>query len=410
MTNSQFDHQAIRSQFPILDQQLGEHPLCYLDTAATSQKPQCVLDAMNDYYVQYNANVHRAAHQLAARATQQYENVRMQVQHFIHAATSQQIIFTHGTTESINMVAHGLTEQFKAGDVILIDGAAHHANIVPWQALAQRTGAKVIAIPLDKNSQIDLTAYNNLLTQQPKLVALSHVTNALGIQNPVNEMVASASKVGAMTLIDGAQAVAHLEVDVESIGCDYYVFSGHKMYGPTGVGILYGKLNALEMLTPMLTGGEMIKTVSFAGTSYGELPNRLEAGTPAIAEVIGLGAAIGFLSHLPKMQIRQHELQLIQYLQQQLSQLGDINVYGVTTDTSNIGAVGFNLANEHHQDVGILLDQQGVAIRGGHHCAMPLMQSLQIKGCCRASIGVYSNQQDIDRLINALTEVKSILL
>ncbi|WP_434939047.1 aminotransferase class V-fold PLP-dependent enzyme [Shewanella sp. HL-SH8] len=410
MTDSKFDHQAIRSQFPILDMQLGDNPLCYLDTAATSQKPQCVLDAMNEYYVQNNANVHRAAHQLAARATQKYENVRMQVQHFIHAATSQQIIFTHGTTESINMVAHGLTEQFKQGDVILVDGAAHHANIVPWQALAQRTGAKVIPIPLDSNGRIDLTAYDDLLTQLPKLVALSHVTNALGTLHPVNEMVAKANKVGALTLIDGAQAVAHLDIDVKSIGCDYYVFSGHKMYGPTGVGILYGKLNALEMLTPMLTGGEMIKTVSFDGTSYGELPNRLEAGTPAIAEVIGLGAAISFLSNLPKIQIRQHELHLIQYLQQQLSQLGDISVYGVTTDNNNIGAVAFNLADEHHQDVGILLDQQGVAIRGGHHCAMPLMQSLQIKGCCRASIGVYSNQQDVDRFISALTEVKSILL
>ncbi|GAA0788094.1 cysteine desulfurase [Shewanella aestuarii] len=410
MTDCQFDHQAIRSQFPALQQQLGDNPLCYLDTAATSQKPQSVIDAMNHYYQLDNANVHRAAHQLAAKATLQYEQVRVQVQGFINAATTQQIVFTHGTTESINMVAHGLTDLFKAGDVILVDGAAHHANIVPWQALAKRTGANVIPIPLDSDGCINHSAYDALLTQAPKLVALSHVTNAMGTINPVKAMVAKANNVGAMTLIDGAQAVAHLNVDVQSIDCDYYVFSGHKMYGPTGVGILYGKLDALEKLTPMLTGGEMIKTVSFDGTSYGELPNRLEAGTPAIAAVIGLGAAITFLAELPQTLIHQHEQQLIHYLQQQLSQLGDISVYGVRPNNDNIGAVAFNLADEHHQDVGILLDQQGVAIRGGHHCAMPLMQSLQIKGCCRASIGIYSNQQDIDRFINALAEVKSILL
>ena len=410
MTDCQFDHQAIRSQFPALQQQLGDNPLCYLDTAATSQKPQSVIDAMNHYYQLDNANVHRAAHQLAAKATLQYEQVRVQVQGFINAATTQQIVFTHGTTESINMVAHGLTDLFKTGDVILVDGAAHHANIVPWQALAKRTGAKVIPIPLDSTGCIDLSAYDALLTQAPKLVALSHVTNAMGTINPVKAMVAKANNVGAMTLIDGAQAVAHLGIDVQAIDCDYYVFSGHKMYGPTGVGILYGKLDALEKLTPMLTGGEMIKTVSFNGTSYGELPNRLEAGTPAIAAVIGLGAAITFLAELPQTLIHQHEQQLIHYLQQQLSQLGDISVYGVRPNNDNIGAVAFNLADEHHQDVGILLDQQGVAIRGGHHCAMPLMQSLQIKGCCRASIGIYSNQQDVDRFINALAEVKSILL
>jgi len=410
MTESQFDHQAIRSQFPALQQQLGDNPLCYLDTAATSQKPQSVIDAMNHYYQLDNANVHRAAHQLAAKATLQYEQVRVQVQGFINAATTQQIVFTHGTTESINMVAHGLTDLFKTGDVILVDGAAHHANIVPWQALAKRTGAKVIPIPLDSTGCIDLSAYDALLTQAPKLVALSHVTNAMGTINPVKAMVAKANNVGAMTLIDGAQAVAHLGIDVQAIDCDYYVFSGHKMYGPTGVGILYGKLDALEKLTPMLTGGEMIKTVSFNGTSYGELPNRLEAGTPAIAADIGLGADLTFLAELPQTLIHQHEQQLIHYLQQQLSQLGDISVYGVRPYNDNIGAVAFNLADEHHQDVGILLDQQGVAIRGGHHCAMPLMQSLQIKGCCRASIGVYSNQQDVDRFINALAEVKSILL
>ncbi|MGZ9897271.1 aminotransferase class V-fold PLP-dependent enzyme [Shewanella gaetbuli] len=419
MTNSRFDHQAIRKQFPTLQQQLGDHPLCYLDTAATSQKPQCVIDAMNDYYVQDNANVHRAAHQLSARATQKYEQVRQQVKQLIQAGSNQQVIFTHGTTESINMVAHGLTTQFKKDDIILVDGAAHHANIVPWQALAKRTGAKVIPIGLTQSGHLDLSSYDNLLALKPKLVALSHVTNALGTINPVENLVAKAKQQGALTLVDGAQAIAHLDVNVQTLGCDYYVFSGHKMYGPTGVGILYGTLDALNMLDPMLTGGEMIKSVSFEATTYGELPNRLEAGTPAIAEVIGLGAAITFLSKLDKPQIQQHEREMLSYLQQQLSQLGDITLYGVegsgladnnATSTNNLGAVAFNLASEHHQDVGILLDQQGIAVRCGHHCAMPLMQHLMIKGCCRASIGIYNNQQDIDRFINALNEVKLMLL
>ncbi|QIR13682.1 aminotransferase class V-fold PLP-dependent enzyme [Shewanella aestuarii] len=412
-TSNLFDHNAIRSQFPVLSQMLGDNPLCYLDTAATSQKPQMVLDAMTAYYQFDNANVHRAAHQLAARATIQYEKVRQQVQDFINSPSLQQVIFTHGTTESINMVAHGLMDTLSKDDIILVDGAAHHANIVPWQALAKRVGAKVVAIPLDANGRIDQTAYDELLLTQPKLVALAHVSNALGTVNPINAMVAKAKAIGALTLVDGAQAVAHLAVDVQTLDCDYYVFSGHKMYGPTGIGILYGKLAALNMLTPMLTGGEMIKTVSFDGTTYGELPNRLEAGTPAIAEVMGFGAAITFLNSLPQAQLRQHEQQLLRYLQQQLSQLGDITLYGVDggkESHENIGSVAFNLANEHHQDVSILLDQQGIAIRSGHHCAMPLMQSLQIKGCCRASIGLYSNKQDIDRFISAMAQVKSILL
>lgn len=398
----------IRSQFPTLTQMLGDYPLCYLDTAATSQKPQCVLDAMAQYYLHDNANVHRAAHQLSARATSSYENVRDQLQLFINAKRREEIIFTHGTTESINLVAFGLTPQLKSGDLILIDSAAHHANIVPWQELAKRTGAIIKPIPLAQDCRLDLNAYQALLELKPKVVALCHVSNALGTVNPVIELVKQAKAQGALTLVDGAQAVAHLSVDMAAIDCDFYVFSGHKMYGPTGIGVLYGRFEILDTLTPLLTGGEMIKRVSFDGTEFGSLPNRLEAGTPPISAVIGLGAAIRFLQLSLTPEVKAHEAELLQYLQNQLRALGDVHLYGAHHD--NIGAVAFNLADEHHQDVGILLDQQGVAVRCGHHCAMPLMQTLNLKGCCRASIGIYTNKTDIDRFIAALASVKELLL
>ncbi|WP_285163278.1 cysteine desulfurase [Shewanella goraebulensis] len=403
-----FEHDAIRAQFPTLAQQLEDQPLCYLDTAATSQKPQSVIDAMNHYYQLDNANVHRAAHQLSARATLNYEKVREQVQGFINSARLDEVIFTHGTTESINIVAYGISQQVNANDIILVDSAAHHANIVPWQQLAKKTGAIIKPIPLNDELSIDHAAFDELLKLSPKLVAFSHVTNALGTVNDVEILVQKAKSAGAITLVDGAQAIAHFDIDVQAIDCDFYVFSGHKMYGPTGVGILYGRFDQLDQLAPMLTGGEMIKTVSFAGTEFGDLPNKLEAGTPAISAVIGLGAAISFINALPKEQVRQHEQSLLTYLQQQLIQLGDIRLYGA--NKHNCGVVAFNVSSEHHQDVGILLDQQGIAVRCGHHCAMPLMQQLAIKGCCRASIGIYNNKQDIDQFITALRNVKELLL
>ncbi|MGI2168184.1 cysteine desulfurase [Shewanella oncorhynchi] len=398
----------IRSQFPALNQLLDGYPLCYLDTAATSQKPQMVLDAMAQFYTNDNANVHRAAHQLSARSTLSYEKVRDQLQQFLKAKRREEIIFTHGTTESINLVAFGLTTQLNAGDVILIDAAAHHANIVPWQELAKRTGAIIKPIPLCQDCRLDINAYKTLLELKPKIVALCHVSNALGTVNPVAQLVQLAKKQGAITLVDGAQAVAHLTLDVTEIDCDFYVFSGHKMYGPTGVGVLYGRFDALDNLAPLLTGGEMIKRVSFEATEFGNLPNRLEAGTPPIAEVIGLGAAITFLQTELMPQVQAYEAELVNYLQSQLRALGEVHLYGAFDD--NIGVVAFNLAGEHHQDVGILLDQQGVAVRCGHHCAMPLMQSLNLKGCCRASIGIYTNKDDIDRFIAALASVKDLLL
>ena len=402
------DLSSLRSQFPTLAQSNDGYSLCYLDTAATSQKPQCVIDAMNQYYHLDNANVHRAAHQLSARATSQYEAVRDKLQLFINAERREELIFTHGTTESINMVANGLTGHIETGSVILVDSAAHHANIVPWQELAKRTGAIIKPIPLTADCRLDIAAFDTLLSEKPVIVALSHVSNALGTLNPVNELVAKAKQAGAITLVDGAQAIAHLEVDVQAINCDFYVFSGHKMYGPTGVGALYGRFEVLDTLSPLMTGGEMIKSVSFEHTEFNILPNRLEAGTPPIAEVIGLGAAINFINALPRAELHAAEQTLLAYLQNELAALGDVVLYGAHAD--NIGAVAFNLADEHHQDVGILLDQQGIAVRCGHHCAMPLMQTLGLKGCCRASIGVYTNKADIDNFINAMKSVKDLLL
>ncbi|WP_394148503.1 cysteine desulfurase [Shewanella atlantica] len=402
------DLTQLRAQFPTLEQTLEGYPLCYLDTAATSQKPKRVLDAMAQYYEKDNANVHRAAHQLSSRATSQYEAVRDTLRRFINAGRREEVIFTHGTTEAINMVAFGLTPQINKGDLILIDTAAHHANIVPWQQLANRTGAIVKPIPLTDDCRLDELAYDALLQKKPAIVALSHVSNALGTLNPVNSLVNRAKQAGALTLVDGAQAIAHLAVDVKEIDCDFYVFSAHKMYGPTGLGVLYGRYEILDTLAPLMTGGEMIKTVSFEATEFNILPNRLEAGTPPIAEVIGLGEAVAFIDELPRDQTCRQESELIRYLQARLEQLGDITLYGAHRD--NVGAVAFNLAGEHHQDVGILLDQQGIAVRCGHHCAMPLMQSLQIKGCCRASVGVYTSKDDIDKFIDALTSVKEMLL
>ncbi|MCL1037104.1 cysteine desulfurase [Shewanella submarina] len=397
----------LKALFPALNQTLDGYPLCYLDTAATSQKPAQVLEAMDSFYRQHNANVHRAAHQLSARATSAYEAVRDSLKEFIGAAQSNEIIFTSGTTQSINMLAWGLTSQLREGDVILVDSAAHHANIVPWQELAKRTGAEVVPIPLTADLRLDIQAYQKQLDTLPvHIVALAHVSNVLGTVNDIKTLSAMAKAKGALVAVDGAQAIAHHKVNVIELGCHFYSFSSHKMYGPSGVGVLWGCYLELDKLEPMLTGGEMIDTVSFDGTSFGQLPNRLEAGTPPIVEVIGLGAALNFIKALP-VEAFDHEQQMLNLLQQRLAQLPQIELYGAHQD--NTGAVAFNLKGEHHQDVGILLDQQGVAIRCGHHCAQPLMQIMQISGCCRASVGVYTSSEDIDRFITALEDAIDLL-
>ncbi|MCH7373255.1 cysteine desulfurase [Aeromonas sp. MR16] len=398
---NQQQHGRLRSQFPALAQEVNGHPLIYLDNAATTQKPQAVLDAINHYYRADNANVHRAAHALSGRATRAFEGSRETVARFINAPHSHEIIWTRGTTEAINLVAQswGLSE-LKAGDEIVLSTLEHHANIVPWQLVAQRTGALIRVIPLDKRGDLDLGAYHQLLGPRTRMVSIAHVSNALGTVNPVNEIVAAAKTVGALTLIDGAQAVAHLEVDVQAIGCDFYAFSGHKLYGPTGIGVLWGRTELLGRMPPWQAGGEMIDRVSFTGTSFNTLPFKFEAGTPHIAGAIGLASAIDFITELDRAELVRHEQALTDYLVAGLRQVPGLRLIGEPAQRA--GAVSFLLDEIHPQDAATLLDMQGIALRVGHHCAMPLMESLGISGTLRASLACYNNRDDVDALLAAL--------
>ncbi|HEH9413616.1 cysteine desulfurase [Aeromonas salmonicida] len=401
---NQQEHTQLRGQFPALAQQVNGHPLVYLDNAATTQKPQAVLDAIAHYYRADNANVHRAAHALSGRATRAFEAARETVARFIHAPHCREVIWTRGTTEAINLVAQswGMSE-LKAGDEIVLSTLEHHANIVPWQLIAQRTGAVVRVIPLDERGDLDIAAYLAMLGPRTRLVSVAHVSNALGTVNPVTQMVAAAKAVGAVTLIDGAQAVAHLEVDVQAIGCDFYAFSGHKLYGPTGIGVLWGKTELLERMPPWQAGGEMIDRVSFSGTTFNALPFKFEAGTPHIAGAIGLAAAIDFIMQQDRGALAQHEQRLIDYLVAGLRQVPSLRLIGEPGQRA--GAVSFLLQDIHSQDAATLLDMQGIALRVGHHCAMPLMESLGIGGTMRASLACYNNQDDVDALLAALRKL-----
>ncbi|AJQ56600.1 TPA: cysteine desulfurase [Aeromonas hydrophila] len=398
---NQQQHARLRSQFPALAQEVNGHPLVYLDNAATTQKPQVVLDAIAHYYSTDNANVHRAAHALSGRATRAFEAARETVARFINAPHSREVIWTRGTTEAINLVAQswGMSE-LQAGDEIVLSTLEHHANIVPWQLIAQRTGAVIRVIPLDERGDLDLAAYRAMLGPRTRLVSVAHVSNALGTVNPVKEMVAAAKAVGALTLIDGAQAVAHLEVDVPAIGCDFYAFSGHKLYGPTGIGVLWGRTELLERMPPWQAGGEMIDRVSFASTTFNTLPFKFEAGTPHIAGAIGLAAAIDFVMAQDKDSLASHEAALTDYLVAGLQQVPGLHLVGEPRQRA--GAVSFLLKDIHPQDAATLLDMQGIALRVGHHCAMPLMESLGIGGTLRASLACYNNRDDVDALLAAL--------
>ncbi|MFQ1744486.1 aminotransferase class V-fold PLP-dependent enzyme [Aeromonas veronii] len=398
---NQQQHDQLRSQFPALAQEVNGHPLVYLDNAATTQKPQAVLDAIAHYYGADNANVHRAAHALSGRATRAFEAARETVARFINAPRSHEVIWTRGTTEAINLVAQswGMSE-LKAGDEIILSTLEHHANIVPWQLVAQRTGAVIRVIPLDERGDLDLAAYHAMLGPRTRLVSVAHVSNALGTVNPVKEMVAAAKAVGALTLIDGAQAVAHLEMDVQAIGCDFYAFSGHKLYGPTGIGVLWGRTELLERMPPWQAGGEMIDRVSFSGTTFNTLPFKFEAGTPHIAGAIGLAAAIDFVMAQDREWLAQHEQALTDYLVAGLQQVPGLRLVGEPGQRA--GAVSFLLDDIHPQDAATLLDMQGIALRVGHHCAMPLMESLGIGGTMRASLACYNNRDDVDALLAAL--------
>lgn len=397
----------LRRQFPVLAQQVNDHPLIYLDNAATTQKPLCVLEAINTYYRDINANVHRASHALSAQATLAYENARTTCAKFINANSSDEIIWTRGTTEAINLVANCLTAEFKPGDEIILSTLEHHANIVPWQMLAQRTGAIIKVIPLLPSTDLDMAAYRQLLNDNTKLVAVSHVSNAIGTVNPIQEIIQLAKQVDAKVLIDGAQGISHWPLDVQALGCDFYAFSGHKMYGPTGIGVLWGKAELLNQLPPWQGGGEMIKTVSFEHTTYNELPFKFEAGTPNIAGAISLASAMDFLSQQDRQALAAHESELLAYTVVQLEKMPRVQIIG--QPQSRAGSVSFIINDAHNADVGTLLDLQGIAVRTGHHCAQPLMQSLNISGTIRVSIAIYNTKAEIDFFIQALTELLDLL-
>ncbi|MFQ2676487.1 cysteine desulfurase [Aeromonas caviae] len=402
---NQQQHARLRGQFPALAQEVNGHPLVYLDNAATTQKPQAVLDTINHYYRADNANVHRAAHALSGRATRAFEDARKTAARFINAPRSHEVIWTRGTTEAINLVAQswGMSE-LRAGDEIVLSTLEHHANVVPWQLVAQRTGAVIRVIPLDERGDLDIAAYLALLGPRTRLVSVAHVSNALGTVNPVKEMVVAAKAVGALSLIDGAQAVAHLVVDVQAIGCDFYAFSGHKLYGPTGIGVLWGRTELLERMPPWQAGGEMIDRVSFAGTTFNTLPFKFEAGTPHIAGAIGLAAAIDFVMKQDRDSLASHEAALTDYLVAGLQQVPGLRLVGEPGQRA--GAVSFLLEDIHPQDAATLLDMQGIALRVGHHCAMPLMESLGVGGTMRASLACYNNRDDVDALLAALHKLR----
>ncbi len=395
---------TLATEFPFI----ARHPdLVYLDSAATTQKPQVVLDALMHTYQNDYANVHRGAHQLSERATSAYEATRHQLMRFLNVPKPEQVIFTHGTTESINMVAKGLLKQVQPNDLILVDQTAHHANLVPWQVLAREAELQLKTIPLDTQGCIDIAAFERLLQHKPKIVALSHVSNVLGSCNDVCKLTQLAHQYGAWVLVDGAQAVGHFSVDISAINCDYYVFSSHKMYGPSGVGVLTGKQDALERLEPLLTGGEMVVQVSYESSRYQDLPHRLEAGTPPIAEVIAFNADLSWLMQKDRAQLFAQEQNLIRTMRQALSEIEGIELYGASDHP--VGVIAFNLTGHHHYDVTALLDQHGILMRSGHHCAMPLLQSLGIEGCCRLSIGLYTQPEDMQKTIEIIQQVKVFL-
>ncbi len=398
---------SYRKDFPILDQQVNGAPLVYLDNAATSQKPRLVIDAISDYYNRYNANVHRAVHALSDQATAAFEHARDRVREFINAESRNEIIFTRGTTESINLVANCYTDLLEPGDEILISHMEHHSNIVPWQMLAARTNAVLKACNVNQLGDIDLESFAGLLSDKTKIVAIGHVSNALGTVNPLQQIIEQAHQAGAVVVVDGAQAVPHFDVDVLALDCDYYAFSGHKMYGPTGIGVLYGKEKLLDSLPPWQGGGEMIETVSIDKSTYNTLPYKFEAGTPNIAGAIGLGAAIDYLSDLPRDEIEAAEDNLIRLTLSQLKQIDGVRLIG--DPEKRISVVSFLVDGSHPHDVGTLLDQQGIAVRTGHHCAMPLMAQLGIPGTVRASYSLYNSTEDVDRFIAGVRKAVSFI-
>ncbi len=403
------DITAIRKQFPILNRTVKGKALVYLDNAATTQKPQVVIDALVNYYSNYNANIHRGIHTLAEEATAAFESTRDAVQQFIHASAREEIIFTRGTTESINLVAYTWgRKNIKAGEEIVISAMEHHSNIVPWQILCEEKGAILRVVPVNDEGELLMDEYEQLLNSKTKLVSIVHVSNALGTINPVKQIIETAHKFGAVVLIDGAQSTVHLDIDVQEMDCDFFAFSAHKLYGPTGVGILYGKKLLLEAMPVFLGGGEMIKEVSFTKTTYNELPYKYEAGTPNIADVVAFKAALEFINKNGKENIAAHEHELLVYATEQLQKIPGLTIIGRAKQKASV--VSFVIDKIHPQDIGILLDNKGIAVRTGHHCAQPLMECYNIPGTIRASFAIYNTIDEIDVFIEALSKAIKLLL
>ena len=401
------DIQKIRADFPILSEKVNGKPLVYFDNGATSQKPQIVIDAIAKYYQEINANIHRGVHTLSQLATDAYEISRVKLQHHINAKFAHEVLFTSGTTHGINLVANGFASFLKPGDEVLVSALEHHSNIVPWQMLCEKTGAVLKVIPMNEEGELIMSAYESLLSEKTKIVTVNHISNALGIINPIKDMIAKAHAVGAAVLIDGAQAVPHLKPDVQDLNCDFYAFSGHKMCGPTGTGILYGKEEWLNKLPPYQGGGEMIKEVTFEKTTYADLPHKFEAGTPNIAGGIVLGTAVDYLNDIGFGNIQLQENKLLEHATKRLLEIEGLKIYG--TGKNKASVVSFNIDGIHPYDIGSIIDKLGIAVRTGHHCAQPIMNFFCIPGTIRASFSFYNTKEEIDLMVEAVKKAKTML-
>lgn len=397
----------IRLDFPILKREVNGYPLVYLDNAATSQTPQQVIDVIVDYYSNYNANIHRGVHSLSQEATDKYETARKTVQEHFNVAKSHEIIFTSGTTHGINLVANGFAQELKKGDEVIVSALEHHSNIVPWQMLCEKTGAKLQVIPMTQNGELDMNAFHKLLSSKTKMVFVNHVSNALGTVNPIKEIIEATHKVGAAILVDGAQAAPHIKADLQALDVDFYVVSAHKMCGPTGVGMLYGKEKWLNKLPPYQGGGEMIATVSFEKTTYAELPHKFEAGTPNICGGIAFGAALDYMNEVGFENIAAYEKELLEYATQQLLAIEGVRIYG--TSNNKTAVISFNIEGLHPYDIGTIVDKLGIALRTGHHCAQPIMDFYKIPGTIRASFSFYNTFEEVDVFIAAIKKAKMML-
>ncbi len=401
------DIQKIRADFPILSQKVNGKPLVYFDNGATSQKPQVVIDAISKYYQEINANIHRGVHTLSQLATDAYEISRGKIQNHINAKFAHEVIFTSGTTHGINLVANGFASILKPGDEVVVSALEHHSNIVPWQMLCEKTGATLRVIPMNEDGELIMAEYDKLLSDKTKIVTVNHISNALGIVNPIKYMIDKAHEVGAAILIDGAQAVPHLKPDVQELDCDFYAFSGHKMCGPTGTGILYGKEAWLNKLPPYQGGGEMIKEVTFEKTTYADLPHKFEAGTPDIAGGIVLGTAVDYLNEIGFDNIQKQELELLEHATKRLSEIEGLKIFG--TGKSKTSVISFNIDGIHPYDIGTIIDKLGIAVRTGHHCAQPIMNFFCIPGTIRASFAFYNTKEEIDVMVEAVKKAQMML-